>query len=156
MPSSFRMQRMVEFAETDMAGIMHFSNYFRFMEATEHAFFRSFGTTLHRTTEDGMIGWARVEANCTYVAPLRYTDLVEIELIVERKTERTLSYRFLFHLHERIVARGSLTVCCVTKDARTGAMTAVPMPDEIARNIEVAPSSLLSEAIPDGGQRSSQ
>ena len=43
MAHAFTMQRRVEFAETDMAGILHFSNYFRFMESVEHAFFRSLG-----------------------------------------------------------------------------------------------------------------
>ena len=43
MPYEFKHIRRVEFAETDMAGIVHFSNFFRMMEATEHAFFRSLG-----------------------------------------------------------------------------------------------------------------
>ena len=43
MAHSFSMTRSVTFAETDMAGILHFSNYFRYMEEAEHAFFRSLG-----------------------------------------------------------------------------------------------------------------
>ena len=39
----FKLTRRIEFAETDMAGIVHFANFFRMMEATEHAFFRSLG-----------------------------------------------------------------------------------------------------------------
>ncbi|MDB6148705.1 MAG: thioesterase superfamily protein, partial [Chthoniobacter sp.] len=38
MPYEFKLLRRVEFAETDMAGIVHFSNFFRMMEAAEHAF----------------------------------------------------------------------------------------------------------------------
>ncbi|MHC4993297.1 MAG: acyl-CoA thioesterase, partial [Planctomycetota bacterium] len=51
MPHDFKLLRTVEFFETDMAGIVHFSNYFRYMEATEHAFFRSFGATVHEQSE---------------------------------------------------------------------------------------------------------
>ena len=40
MPYEFKLTRQVEFSETDMAGIAHFTNFFRFMEAAEHAFFR--------------------------------------------------------------------------------------------------------------------
>ena len=43
----FKIVREVEFSDTDMAGIMHFSNFFRFMEAAEHAFFRSLGLSIH-------------------------------------------------------------------------------------------------------------
>ena len=32
---AFTLKRTVQFAETDMAGVMHFSNYFRIMEETE-------------------------------------------------------------------------------------------------------------------------
>jgi len=46
MPYEFKLTRRVEFAETDMAGIMHYSNYFRFMETAEHAFFRSLGLSI--------------------------------------------------------------------------------------------------------------
>ena len=43
MAYEFRIVQEVEFYHTDMAGIMHYSNFFRFMEAAEHAFFRSLG-----------------------------------------------------------------------------------------------------------------
>ena len=54
MAYEYRAERTIEFAETDMAGIVHFSNYFRFMEATEHYFFRSLG--LHLDFGSGVIG----------------------------------------------------------------------------------------------------
>ena len=37
MAYEFRLVRQVEFSETDMAGIVHYSNFFRYMEAAEHA-----------------------------------------------------------------------------------------------------------------------
>ena len=43
MSYEFQITRRVEFSETDLAGIMHFSNFFRFMESAEHAFWRSLG-----------------------------------------------------------------------------------------------------------------
>ena len=35
MTYEFHNQHRVEFAETDMAGIVHFSNFFRYMEMAE-------------------------------------------------------------------------------------------------------------------------
>ena len=46
MPYEFQLSRRVEFSDTDMAGIMHFSNFFRFMEAAETAFLRSLGLSV--------------------------------------------------------------------------------------------------------------
>ena len=37
MSSEFRMTRRVAFAETDLAGVLHFANYFRYMEEIEHS-----------------------------------------------------------------------------------------------------------------------
>jgi hypothetical protein len=42
----FRATRRVEFNETDLAGIVHFSNFFRYMETVEGAFYRSFGQSV--------------------------------------------------------------------------------------------------------------
>ena len=38
MGSAFVMRRRVEFIDTDMAGIVHFATYFRYMETAEHEF----------------------------------------------------------------------------------------------------------------------
>ena len=100
MISDFKMTRRVEFAETDMAGIVHFSNFFRYMETAEHEFFRSLGLSLHKD-EDGQVeGWVRVHAACDYVSPARYQDLLEIRLVVRKKGTKSMRYGFGFHVVE--------------------------------------------------------
>ena len=47
----FVTSRRVEFVDTDMAGIVHFTNFFRYMEQAEAEFFRSQGHSLASTTE---------------------------------------------------------------------------------------------------------
>ena len=79
MTDEFRTTRMVEFSETDMAGIMHFSNFFRFMESAEHAFYRSKGFSVDEAKSLGL-GWPRVKAECEYRHPLRFEDTVEIRV----------------------------------------------------------------------------
>ena len=78
----FKLTRRVDFSDTDMAGIMHFSNFFRFMEAAEQAFFRSLGFSIYDTRRHPGIGWPRVHATCDFRHPLRFEDLVEIHLQV--------------------------------------------------------------------------
>lgn len=151
MACEFRMRRRVEFVETDMAGIVHFSNFFRWMEQTEHAFFRSLGFTLHSQTPEEMYGWARVHASCDYKRPLRYQDLVEVRLRVVEKNTATLTFELVFfrvetpgleaaddHDGERIeVARGAMKTCCVTREGAER-IRAREMPPEIDAAIEVA------------------
>src|SRR5713226_3868003 len=74
MACEFKMLHRVEFADTDMAGIIHFSSYFRYMEVTEHAFFRSLGLSI---VGDPAVGWPRVHVACDFKHPLRFEDEVE-------------------------------------------------------------------------------
>ncbi len=141
MPYEFKTERRVEFADTDMAGIMHFANFFEFMESTEHAFFRSLGHSLHTSRDGGMQGWARVHAECDYSAPLFYQDLVEVHLMVRKKRVSSLSYDFVFRRDGEEVARGALEVVCVARQVDEKRMRATAMPPAIAEQIEVAPSA---------------
>jgi len=143
MPYEFRMTHRVHFSETDMAGIVHFANFFRYMEATEHAFFRSLGFSIHTVEEGKTYGWPRVHVDCDYKQPLRFEDLVEVELRVREKKSKSLSYSFLFRKltdGEPVeVASGHITAVCVAMDGESGRMRAVDIPERLAAAIEVAP-----------------
>ncbi len=146
MAYEFKIIRRVEFAETDMAGIVHYSNFFRYMEVAEHAFFRSLGFSVVTRQVDPPVGWPRVHAECDYSEPLRFEDEVEVHMLVSRKRSKSLTYAFRFlRLNDQPpveIARGSLTVVCVTHHG--GQMTAATIPREIADKIEVAPAELLA------------
>ena len=57
-----KTKRRIEFAETDMAGIAHFSSFFRYMEEVEHAYFRSLGISVVHQQDNGQLSWPRVSA----------------------------------------------------------------------------------------------
>jgi YbgC/YbaW family acyl-CoA thioester hydrolase len=146
MPYEFRAVRRVEFSETDMAGLVHYSNFFRYMETAEHGFFRALGFSVVMDDLDPAIGWPRVHAECEYLQPLRFEDEVEIHMLVSEKKSKSLSYLFRFRKLNADppveVARGSLTVVCVTRD-KDGAMKAAAIPEAVAGKIQVAPPGLL-------------
>jgi acyl-CoA thioester hydrolase len=146
MAYEFKITRRVEFAETDMAGIVHYSNFFRYMEAAEHAFFRSLGFSVVTRAVDPPVGWPRVRAECDYLQPLRFEDEVEIHMLVSGKKSKSLSYVFRFRKLNATppveVARGSLTVVCATH--QHGQMSAATIPRAIADKIEAAPPELLA------------
>ena len=141
MPSEFKITRRVEFSETDMAGIVHFSNYYRYMESAEHAFFRSLGYSIVTKQTEPPVGWPRVHASFDFKHPLRFEDEFEVHLRVTEKKSRSLSYTFtISKLNDGTLtecATGKLTVVCVTKNA-DGTMSAAPIPEEVAGCIEVS------------------
>jgi len=154
MPYEFCVTRRVEFSETDMAGIMHFSNFFRLMESAEHAFFRSLGFSVAPGGAGPEVGWPRVHAECHYHQPLRFEDLVEIHLLVAAKKSKAITYQFRFRKLNveppEEVARGSVTIVCVTHRPE-GRMRARAIPRELGEKIDVAPPALL--AAPHGARR---
>lgn len=147
MASEFKVIRRVEFSETDMAGIVHYSNFFRYMETAEHGFFRSLGFSVVMNHFDTPMGWPRVHAECDYRHPLHFEDEVEIHLLVSEKKSKSLSYLFKFRKMNGPkpveIARGSLTVVCVTKQA-DGKMVSAQIPKIFADKIEVAPAESLA------------
>ncbi len=147
MAYEFKATRRVEFSDTDMAGIMHYSNFFRFMETAEHGFYRSLGFSVIMAETDPRLGWPRVHAECDYKKPLRFEDLVEIHLLVREKRSKSITFLFRFRkLNGPAVeeaARGALTIVCVAHRP-DGTMSAVAIPKEIAEKIETAPAELLA------------
>jgi acyl-CoA thioester hydrolase len=149
MAYEFKAQRRVEFSDTDMAGIMHFSNFFRFMETVEHAFYRSLEFSVVEKELLPRIGWPRVHASCDYHRPLRFEDLVEMHLLVEEKRSKAIRYQIRFSKvageQREEVARGHLTIVCVTHGT-DGVMKASVIPPEIASKIDVAPPEILGRS----------
>lgn len=146
MAYEFKLTRRVEFAETDMAGIVHFSNFFRMMEATEHTFFRSLGFTIHGHENGATTGWPRVSAACDFSRPLRFEEEVEIHLLVAEVRSRSIRYQFVFRQPGggAEIARGSVAAVCATVDKNTGKLVPVAIPDAIRAQITAAPPELLS------------
>jgi acyl-CoA thioester hydrolase len=146
MAFEFKAVRRVEFSETDLAGIVHYSNFFKYMETAERGFFRSLGHSVVMKKLAVPMGWPRVHAECEFRHPLRFEDEIEIHLLVQKKKSKALTYLFKFtklNGPKRIeVARGSLTTVCVIKRA-DGSFKAARMPGQLAAAIEVAPRRLL-------------
>ena len=134
MPSEYRTTRRIEWADTDTAGIIHFSRYFCFMEEVEHEFLRSLGLSCIMERDGQRITWPRVSATCDFIKPVRFEDVVDVHLIVQRKGTKSLTYRFVFSHNGVEVARGQVTAaCCRIVDHR---LEAIPLPEFFSSRIE--------------------
>lgn len=134
MTTPFHTTRFVEFSDTDMAGIMHFSAFFRFMEGAEHALLRSLGLSVFNELGGEVITFPRVSATCDYHSPARCEDVLEIVVTVERVGNKSVTYGFTFIHQGRDVAQGKMTsVCCRIKHG--GPPISIPIPDEIATKL---------------------
>lgn len=146
MASQFKIKHKVEFVETDMAGIVHFSNFFRWMEACETAFYQSLGLPLISFNPGKVVGWPRVNVSCEYRAPFRYSDTVEVRLLVKEIRTRAVVYVFQFRKivrgrpEAKVSARGEITAVCVKDDPVSGQMVSAPIPRIVRAKLKVAPA----------------
>ena len=94
MPTPFHTSRFVEFADTDMAGIMHFSAFFRYMEAAEHELLRSLGFSVYSEIDGDVVSFPRVAASCEFHSPARCEDVLDIDVTVRRVGTKSVTYGF--------------------------------------------------------------
>ena len=140
-PFHFRYRRLVEFADTDVAGIMHFSNFFRFVECAEHAFFRSLGFRVHTANGVEHNGWPRIEVSCKYFKPARFEQTLDVALRIEEL--RTTSLRYSFSIFgddpdRSLLASGAFSIIHVEIDTSTHAIRKAPSPAELRAKLESA------------------
>ena len=121
----FRYTRKVFFYETDLAGVVHFSCYFRYMEEAEHALWRAAGLTVDRAGAD--LGYPRVSATFDYKSPLFFEDELTVVARVHAVTRRTIKYSFVFTRGDTAIGTGWLTTACAERTGgRFDALVAVP------------------------------
>lgn len=145
---SFTIRRRAEFSDTDMAGIVHFAVFFRYMEAAEHAMFRHVGHSIVTRIDDQSVGWPRVHAECDYRAPLRFEEEFDIAVRIRERRTRSLVLDFTFTRAadgERI-ATGSLTTVCVAYDAGRR-MKATPIPGPLVEALAPYTASVAETAV---------
>jgi YbgC/YbaW family acyl-CoA thioester hydrolase len=145
--ATFRDRRIVEFADTDMAGIVHFANFFRFMEAAEHAYLRACGLSVFHVFDGQTVTFPRVGASCDYLRPARFTDVLEVEVAVAHVGRTSVRYAFTFHKGDEVIARGQITavMCRVREDH---ALEPFPVPDPVRAALLAGPASAAKEDRP--------
>jgi YbgC/YbaW family acyl-CoA thioester hydrolase len=131
-------KRRVEFAETDMAGQVHFSVFFRYMEEAEHAIWRKAGMRI--AAEGRTHQWPRIAAQCDFKSRLRVDDEFEVRTEMAKVTNRTIQWAHTMMVGDRLVAQGSVTCVCVQLQP-DGTFKAVPMPPDIVEKLRTAADS---------------
>lgn len=123
----YRTTRRVEFVDTDMAGIAHFSNFFRWMESAEVEFLRSRGLSVNFPWHEQRLGFPRVHASCDYLRPVKFEDVVEISVRVENIGTKSITYSHEFVKDGEVVARGRITAVCI-RELADHAIEAIDIP----------------------------
>jgi YbgC/YbaW family acyl-CoA thioester hydrolase len=135
-PVSYR--RRVEFAETDAAGMVHFSVFFRYMEEAEHAVWRAAGLDIAKPGKSadgtGDLSWPRISATFDFKAPLHFQEEFEVRTEMAAVTRSTIQWKHTLMRGETLIGSGSVTAVCVKKHA-DGSMKSEAIPPAIVEKL---------------------
>ena len=127
MAEPFRTSRLVEFHDTDMAGIMHFASFFIYMESAEHELLRSLGLSVHARMDEEHLSFPRVNCSCEYRAPARCEEVLDISISISRIGTKSVTYDFRFERDGTEIATGRTTaVCCRVEAGHTPVSRPIP------------------------------
>ena len=132
--SQLRLRRRVQFYETDVAGIVHFSWFYRYMEEAEHALWREAGLSIHPPDSD--IGWPRVAASFDFHRALRFEDEFDVVLRIAELTPKRIRYSCVLLKDDTKVATGTMTIACVRKRPDQK-MESTEIPAEISSRFQI-------------------
>jgi acyl-CoA thioester hydrolase len=107
-PCEHRLRRRVNFYETDLAGIVHFSWFFRYMEEAEHALWRAAGLSIHPPGTE--IGFPRRATSFEFYRALRFEDEFEVRIQVASMDANTMRYRCDVSRGDERIASGELAI----------------------------------------------
>jgi acyl-CoA thioester hydrolase len=130
----FTTTRRVEFGDTDMAGIVHFSNFFRYMEAAETDFLRQRGLSVSWFQDGVKYGFPRVSAACDYQSPAKFEDVLTVAVTVEKIGRKSVSYRYEFSRDGVGIAVGRMTA--VYCRAAANGIESLDIPPDLRAKLE--------------------
>jgi acyl-CoA thioester hydrolase len=131
--------------------MVHFANFFRYMEEAEHALWRAAGMSIHppplarvsptsfgeASPVDDDLSWPRVSASFDFKKPLRFEFDFEVHVSIGAVTPRTIQYAHTVVRGHETIGTGSITAACVQRDA-DGAMRAVEIPADVLTRLRAA------------------
>ena len=102
----------VRFYETDMMGIAHHSNHFRWFELARIEFLRHIGVTLWDMMDEDIV-FPIMNVSCNYKEPARFDDVIHIETYLVKMTRAQM----VFQYRMRRASDGALLATGETKNA---------------------------------------
>lgn len=102
------VQEKVRFVETDMMGVVHHSNFFRWFEMGRVEYLRQAGILLKELMGDGIV-FPMTHVDCQYRSPARFDDVILIEAILEEVSpvKMVFTYKVLRKEDGVLLATGS-------------------------------------------------
>ena len=124
------LELRVPYADTDQMGMVYYANYLVYFERGRTEWLRQRGLN-YRDLESQGVYLPVIEANCTYISPARYDDLITIKTKLSEISFASIKFEYEIILNNKNLAKGSTKHPFVNKDFRP-----VKIPVEIKAVLE--------------------
>ncbi len=131
---SFHYDRLTQFAESDAAGIIHFSCLARYVEEAEHAFLSNAGFPI-AIHDPRSLRWPRVSFKANYIRPFLPFQQIRVILnpIYVGRSSINWKWSMLLSKSSDVSCEGEMkVVCCVLK---AGKLDASPLPPALKKKL---------------------
>jgi acyl-CoA thioester hydrolase len=125
-PASIVVQRRIEWPDTDASGMYHNTAAFRFIEVAETALLDRLGF-VHEIYGRH----PRVHLEADFLRPLRFRDMVDIDLAVEAVGRTSVTYRFEMRSGNAVAVRGRAVAVLLSRAEGEP----VPWPEEYRQRL---------------------
>lgn len=107
----------VRYYETDGQGVVHHSNYLRYMELARIELLNAVGYDYARIEASGVL-LVVAKATVKYKYPARYGDTLRIWVRTERAFGARIDHSYLIKVGERIIAEAETTIASIDREGR--------------------------------------
>jgi 1,4-dihydroxy-2-naphthoyl-CoA hydrolase len=127
-PPRFTETRRVRFQDVDAAGIIFYPRVLEYFSDAYMSWLQEAGIDIPRTLELGEIGFPLVRAEAEYLRPLRFGDVIAVELAAAKvgETSFTIGYRIRTGTG-RLASIGQTAHVCIDR----ATFRACPIPEEL-------------------------
>ena len=130
----YEVRDRVRWSDVDIAGIIYFGAYVRFIELAETELFRALGFPYARLFDDLDIWLPRVHLDFDFHRPARMDDELIVRTRIERVGRSSITLKIAVHDAPTDALDASATLIVATVDRKT--MKSRPVPNELRKALE--------------------
>jgi len=132
----FRSRVRIRFGDEDHAGIVYYPRFFDFFHQVFEDFFEEHDLPYRQVLDVDRIGWPAVHATCDWRRPVRFGDVLVVDMTTKRLGNKSATFAYRGHLEgqpeDQIHVEAEITVACIDMDSFRG----TPIPDKYRRLFE--------------------
>jgi|BioPla2DNA2_1021312.scaffolds.fasta_scaffold102020_2 acyl-CoA thioester hydrolase len=123
-----KIQFRVRYQETDQMGVVYHGNYLTYFEMGRTELLREATGQSYRDVEESKVKMVVVKAECSYIKPAHYDDLLTLETRVAKCTRASLEHEYKLYRDLELLTTGRVRLVTVNDDGKI-----VPIPEWVRK-----------------------